>query len=125
VSAGAVVLGFSLTALAGAARRRELSTVRRFPMYVRAVRFSGVTAERMKQLEARINEAGGPPPGVAATGLKVLFDERQGTAVVLQDFATAADMEAGAKVFAAMDPSETPGTRASVDECEVKLDLKT
>ena len=32
-------------------------------------------------------------------------------------------MQAGAKVLSAMDPSETPGTRASVDSCEVKLDL--
>ena len=58
-----------------------------------------------------------------ATGLKVLFDETQGTAVVLQQFATAADMEAGARVFEAMDPSETPGSRASVDMCELKIDL--
>ena len=93
-------------------------------MYVRAVRFTGVTAERMQQLQERVNAAGGPPPGVASTALRVLFDESQGTAVVLQDFATAADMEAGGKVFAAMDPAETPGTRASVDECEVKLVLK-
>ena len=92
-------------------------------MYVRAVRFTGVTAERMQQLQERVNAAGGPPPGVASTALRVLFDESQGTAVVLQDFSTAADMEAGGKVFAAMDPAETPGTRASVDECEVKLDL--
>ena len=34
----------------------------------------------------------------------------------------AEDMEAGSKVFSAMDPSETPGTRASVDMCEVKLE---
>ena len=58
------------------------------------------------------------------TGLKVLFDEPQGTAVVLQEFETAEDMDAGAKVFAAMQPSETPGTRASVDACELKLDLQ-
>jgi len=92
-------------------------------MYVRVVRFSDVTAERMRQLLARINEAGGPPPGVNSFGLKVLFDEAQGTAVVLQHFPTAEDMDAGARVFAAMDPSETPGTRASVDACELKLDL--
>ena len=84
-------------------------------MYVRVVRFSDVTAERMQQLLARVNEAGGPPPGVNSSGLKVLFDEAQGTAVVLQHFPTAEDMDAGARVFAAMDPSETPGTRASVD----------
>ena len=33
------------------------------------------------------------------------------------------DMES-AKVFAAMDPSDTPGARVSVDACEVKLELE-
>jgi hypothetical protein len=94
-------------------------------MYVRAVRFTDVSAERMQQLLARIKDAGGPPPGVPSTGLKILFDESQGTAVALQQFATAEDMDAGAKVFAAMDPSETPGTRASVDACELKLELES
>lgn len=93
-------------------------------MFVRVVRFTDVSAERMQEMEARIKEAGGPPQGVASTRLTVLFDEAAGTAVVLQRFATAADMEEGAKVFAAMDPSETPGTRASVDACEVRLDLE-
>ena len=93
-------------------------------MFVRVVRFTDVTAERMAGLLARVKEAGGPPPGVPSTGLTMLFDEAQGTAVVLQHFATTEDMEAGAKVFAAMDPSETPGTRASVDACEQKLELK-
>lgn len=92
--------------------------------YVRVVRFTGVDAERMKTMQARINEAGGPPPGVSTTGLQVLHDEQEGTAVVLQSFATAEDMSAAAKVFSAMDASETPGTRASVDMCELKLDLK-
>jgi hypothetical protein len=91
-------------------------------MYVRVVRFTDVSAERMQGLLARIEESGGPPPGVPATGLKVLFDEAQGTAVVLQRFATAEDMSAGAQVFSAMDPSETPGARASVDMCEMKLE---
>jgi hypothetical protein len=90
-------------------------------MRVRVVRFTDVTAERMQELEARVREAGGPPPGVSSTGLEVLFDEAQGTAVVLQHFATAEDLDSGARVFAAMDPGETPGTRASVDACEVKL----
>ncbi len=93
-------------------------------MYTRVVRFTDVSAERMEGLLARINEAGGPPPDVRSTGLTVLFDEAQGTAVVLQQFATAEDMDAGAKVMAAMDPSETPGTRASVDACELKLEVE-
>jgi hypothetical protein len=92
-------------------------------MYVRVVRFTDVSAERLEGMLARIKESDGPPPGVPATGLTVLFDEAQGTAVVLQNFSTAEDMDAGAKVFAAMDASETPGTRASVDMSEQKLDL--
>jgi hypothetical protein len=90
-------------------------------MYVRAVRFTDVSAERIQELLARIEESDGPPPGVNATGLNLLFDDAQGTAVVLQYFESAEDMEAGAQVFSAMDSSETPGTRASVDMCEVKL----
>jgi len=93
-------------------------------MYIRVVRFSGVSSERMESLVARINEAGGPPPGVNSHGINVLFDETQGTAVVLQHFATEQDMEEAAKVMSAMDPSDTPGTRVSVDACEQKLELK-
>jgi hypothetical protein len=92
-------------------------------LYVRVVRFTGVSAERIEGLLSRINEAGGPPPGVPSTGLEVLFDEAAGTAVVLQHFATAEDMAAAAKVMSAMDPSETPGTRVSVDACELKLEV--
>ncbi len=93
-------------------------------MFIRVVRFTGVTPERMDALDARIEAAGGPPEGVNSSGISVLFDAAQGTAVVLQRFDTAADMEAGARVFAAMDAGETPGTRASVDACEVKLELQ-
>ena len=92
-------------------------------MYVRVVRFSDVSAERIEGLRARIDEADGPPPGVPTTGLKVLYDGEQGTAVVLQYFATAEDMDAGAQAFSAMDAAETPGTRASVDMCEIKLEV--
>ena len=55
--------------------------------------------------------------------LQMVFDEGQGTAVVLQYFDSEADLQAGSETFAAMDPSETPGRRTSVDRCEVRLDL--
>ncbi|HXB14306.1 MAG TPA: hypothetical protein VNV44_01050 [Solirubrobacteraceae bacterium] len=93
-------------------------------MYVRVVRFTGVTQERVDALQARVKAAGGPPPGVKATGLEVLFDEAQGSVVVLQRFDTAADMQEAAAVFEAMDPGETPGTRTSVDACASVLELK-
>ena len=92
-------------------------------MYVRVVRFTDVDAGRVESLIATIEEADGPPPGVPTTALKMMVDDDQGTAVVLQYFATAQDMRAGAAAFDAMDASDTPGTRASVDMCEMKLEL--
>jgi hypothetical protein len=70
-----------------------------------------------------IKESDGPPPGVSSSRLQVLSDPEQRTAVVLQYFDTADDMVAAARVFEAMDASETPGTRVSVDTCEVRLDI--
>ena len=93
-------------------------------MYVRVVRFTDVTPDRIQQLVSRIEEAGGPPPGVPATGLQLLFDEAQGTAIVTQMFNTAGDMREGDQAFGAMDPSDTPGTRVSVDMCELKLERR-
>jgi hypothetical protein len=91
-------------------------------MYVRVVRFTDVSPDRIAEVLDRVEE-GGPPPGVSISRLQLLSDPEQGTAVVLQYFETADDMEAATRVFDAMDPSDTPGTRASVDTCEVKLDL--
>ena len=93
-------------------------------MHVRVVRFTDVSAARIEGLLARVDESDGPPPGVPSTGLKILHDGEQGTAVVLQYFATAEDMEAGAQAFSAMDPADTPGTRVSVDMCELKLEVE-
>jgi hypothetical protein len=103
---------------------RLLAIQRRSFVYVRVVRFTGVNAERLEELLARIKESGGPPEGVPTTGLRILFDEDQGTAVVEQYFETAEDMEVGGQAFSAMDSGETPGTRTSVDMCELKLELE-
>ena len=92
-------------------------------MYVRVVRFTDVTSARVDELLARIEESDGPPEGVPTTGLQLVFDKSQGTAVVVQLFETEEDMQTGARVFAAMDAAETPGTRASVDMGELKVDL--
>ncbi len=93
-------------------------------MYVRVVRFTGVNAERLAQLLARIKESDGPPEGIPATGIRILLDEDQGTALVEQYFETSEDMEVGGRAFSAMDSAETPGTRSSVDMCELKLEMK-
>jgi hypothetical protein len=93
-------------------------------MYVRVVRFADVTSARIEELKARIDEGEGPPPGVPATGLQVVVDEAQRTAVVLQLFETEEDMRVGDRAFGAMDASETPGTRVSVDMGELKIDMR-
>jgi hypothetical protein len=93
-------------------------------MHVRVVRFTEVDPERLAALLERIEQSDGPPPGVPSTGQTVLFDDAQRTAVVLQYFATAEDMAAGARVMSALDPSDTPGTRVSVDMCEIRQELR-
>ena len=91
-------------------------------MYARVVRFTDVDPERMRERQAAADEMEGPPEGVPATGIQVFHDPQQGTAVVVQHFATEEDMRAGEAILDAMDPSETPGTRVSVDRCELKFE---
>ena len=93
-------------------------------MYVRVVRFTDVTSARVEELLARIEEGEGPPPDAPASGLQLVFDEKHGTAVVLQLFESEQDMQAGDRALGAMDPAETPGTRASVDMGELKVDRR-
>jgi hypothetical protein len=92
-------------------------------MYARVVRFTDVDPDH---LAARLSEAEareGPPVDIPAKGVQILHDPDQGTAVVIQLFETADDMSAAEGALDDMDPGDTPGTRASVDRCEIKADL--
>ncbi len=91
-------------------------------MYARAVRFTGVTPDRIAEIVGRVEEQDGPPPGVDASGMKLLVDESQHTAIFVGFFETEEKMRDASAVFDQMDSSETPGTRASVDLCEVKVE---
>ena len=93
-------------------------------MHVRVVRFTDVDPARVESMLEQVNESEGPPEGVKATGLQMLLDADQGTAVVLQFFDSAQDMADSEQAFDSMDAGDTPGTRASVDRCEQKLDLR-
>jgi hypothetical protein len=90
-------------------------------MHARVVRFTDVTPERIEELVGRIKESDGPPPGVDSSGFKLLVDEEQGTATFIGFFDDEQKMRDAAQIFEQMDASETPGTRASVDLCEVKV----
>ena len=94
-------------------------------MYVRVVRFTDVDPEHLaERITANDEREAGPPEGVPAKGFQLLHDEDQRTAIVLQFFETAEDMAAGEAALDAMDPSETPGNRASIDRCESKMEIQ-
>jgi hypothetical protein len=90
-------------------------------MYARVVRFTEVTAERISEIVAQVEESEGPPSGVDSTGFELFVDEAQGAATFVGYFETEQKMRDASAVFEQMDPSETPGTRASIDLCEVKV----
>ena len=92
-------------------------------MYARVVRFTDVDTERIDSIAADI-EAGEPPTGVPAKGIQMIVDEAQGTAVAVVLFESEEDMRTGGAALEAMDASETPGTRVSVDSGEVKASIE-
>jgi hypothetical protein len=67
-------------------------------MHARVVRFTDVTPDRIAEIVS------------------------QGTAIFVGFFETEQKMRDASAVFEQMDASETPGTRASVDHCEVKAE---
>jgi hypothetical protein len=88
-------------------------------MHARVVRFTGVDSDQIRKIVAQVEESEGPPPGVEASAFKLFFDESQGTSVFIAFFETEEKMRAANEIFEQMDPGETPGSRASVDLCEV------
>jgi hypothetical protein len=91
-------------------------------MHARVVRFTGVNQQTIDDVKARIEENDGPPEGVRSTGMKMLYDGEQGTSVFVAFFANEQDMRDADRIFEAMDPGDTPGSRASVDRCEVVIE---
>ncbi len=92
-------------------------------MYARVVRFTDVDSDHLAGNLAKV-EAGPPPVDIPATGVQILHDPSQRTAVVIQLFETAEAMAAAEGPLDAMDPGDTPGRRASVDRCEIKAELR-
>ena len=90
-------------------------------MYARVVRFTDVDTSQIDRIKNEVanNE---PPEGMPPTKLQIVVDESQGTAAVMQFYGSEADMQKADEVMNAMDSSETPGTRASVDKGEVVVE---
>ena len=92
-------------------------------MYARVVRFTEVDPDHLAERMADVEASDGPPVDIPAKGIQILHDPDQRTAVVIQLFETADDMSAAEGPLDEMDPRDTPGTRASIDRCEVKAQL--
>ena len=92
-------------------------------MYARVVRFTDVDPDHLAERITAVEDSEGPPVDIPAKGIQILHDSDQGTAVVIQLFETADDMVAAEGPLDQMDPGDTPGTRASIDRCEIKADL--
>jgi hypothetical protein len=92
-------------------------------MYARVVRFTDVDPDRLAGRLDEVEARGGPPVDIPAKGVQILHDPDQRTAVVIQLFETADDMAAAESALEAMDPADTPGTRASIDRTEIKAEL--
>ena len=93
-------------------------------MYARVVRFTDVDPDHLAGRLAEAEGREGPPVDIPAKEVQILHDEDQRTAVVIQIFETADDMAAAEAPLDTMDPGDTPGTRASVDRCEIKGGFK-
>ena len=92
-------------------------------MHARVVRFTDVDPDHLSKRLAEAEDREGPPVDIPATQVQILHDPDQRTAIVIQHFETADDMAAAEGPLDTMDPSDTPGTRASVDRCEIKAEF--
>jgi hypothetical protein len=93
-------------------------------VYARVVRFTDVDPDHLAGRVAEAESREGPPVDISAKSVQILHDSDQATAVVIQLFETADDMAAAEGPLDEMDPADTPGTRASVDRCEIKAELR-
>ena len=91
-------------------------------MYARVVRFTDASPEQIDAVVSRVEESDGPPPGVDSVGMQLMVDESQGTAIFIGFFDDEQKLRDANAILDGMDATETPGTRASVDVCEVKIE---
>jgi hypothetical protein len=91
-------------------------------MHARIVRFTDVSPDNIKRVTQMVEESDGPPPGVESTGMKLFYDESQGTAVFVGFFEDEQKMRDADAVFQQMDAGDTPGSRASVDMAEAVIE---
>jgi hypothetical protein len=88
--------------------------------YARVVAFDGVDSDKMREMAQQVNQDE-RPEDIPATEIVVLHDADAGKALVILFFETEEDYRQGDATLNAMDASETPGQRSSVDKYEVAV----
>ena len=84
----------------------------------RVVSFDGVSAERMEEMKAQMDE-GGRPDDVPATEILVLHDPEAEKSMVVLFFENESDYAQGDAALNAMDAGDTPGSRTGVKKYQV------
>ncbi len=84
----------------------------------RVVSFDGVNAERMAEMQSRMQESD-RPDDVPAKEIIVLHDPEGEKSVVIVFFETEDDYVRGDEALSAMPASDTPGERTSVAKYQV------
>jgi hypothetical protein len=90
----------------------------------RVVSFEGVGADRMAELQQRM-EGGEPPEGMPASELLVLHDPAAERAFAIVLFDNEGDYQKGDEILSSMPSSDTPGTRTSVAKYEVAMRMSS
>jgi hypothetical protein len=92
-------------------------------MYARIVKFEGADSAALDAIRDAINSADGPPPGVPATRIVVLGNRESGASYTIVFFDNEEDLRTGDAALNDMQPiTDSPGTRAWVDLCEVLVE---
>jgi hypothetical protein len=84
----------------------------------RVVTFSGVSKDRMDEMDREMSE-GQPPEGMPATEIIVLHDPEAEKSLVIVFFENEDDYRQGDEVLSAMPAGDTPGRRTSVTKYNV------
>ena len=86
----------------------------------RVVTFTGVSSDRIKEIEREMDE-GEQPEGLNPSDMFVLHDPDSSEAVAILLFDSDEDYQRGHEVLDAMPTPETPGQRTSVKRYDVAI----
>ena len=90
----------------------------------RVVSFDGVSADRIREMEAEISGSE-PPEGIPAKEIIVLHDPDAETSLVILFFDNEDDYRQGDELLDAMPAGDTPGRRAGVSKYHVAHRMTT